>query len=477
MNKTIFLLYLSITTLSKQITPNDFARAVKTIESAADDYVLSDRLSNELSAFKFDTGLAKTLVFTTNSKFHEHIASVDLQVKKETLNFSIYNVKSNLVKKSINYDARIFEIQKAGVKELIHRMVEKPNQKVGFRMIEDTMMDILPKFEKLTYKPEISDTGVKLQFFSYESTVAIFDIKFNGVQTRDKPKRYNYTLDVSYDISVRNNDPDNFSYSIDIYKEDSGHKLLSTINDTKDLKNYFNNLCTVASVYIDAMTELGFKDIQKIEEETEEGKGDHQITVIMRFYRTHILTRLKYDPKKGTVGTYSLATFKVLNLTSDELALDKEVLAQLEFTRHKISDLKDLFKNSNVINKLNLYHLDILEKFKEIYRSTYEISYDNLKLKEDIEVANGNNLFGLIKLDDDRKVNMVVTSTDHDSFEACRFEYAEEKGMIEIRFKDGFADDFSSYRFRIDDFDISTVTEYIFMVVANSYNYGMEIDK
>ena len=472
--KSIILFFAIASAMPRSITREDFEAIGKDFESAAAGYRLDDKLSTQLSRFKKDSGMAKTLVFTMDSRYHEHVASVDLQVSRNRLNISIYNVKSNNISKSIAFNEPVFGIQKPAITELIHRMVERPKATVDFRMMEDVMMEVMPVFSSLSYNENIAENSVALRFMSYETTVALLSMSFEEQKIAENPDRFDFTINVEYNISVKNNQPDRHEFALKVFNDENLGALRNALKATSNINDYFNNLCTVASIYMEAMTSIGFKEVKKIEEDTEEGKGKYQLTVMMKFYKTNLITRLSYDPAKGPVGTYTASTRRVLSATDDELVLENKELSNLEFTRHLKKDLLELFKQNNVVDQLNLFYIDILNKFKEVYGYTYGIGYSDLKLDENVKVNNGDNILGF-RLNNNRTVDMTVTANSPQGFEGCKFMYTEKNGSIVMQFSDGYAQDHSEYSFNLNDFDFATVAEYIEVIVASSYNSGIMV--
>jgi len=234
-----------------KINYEDFNNIVDTIRTAADEYDINEESLNQSSYAKKDNALSKTLTFTTKSKFHDHMITVDLIANNDKLGLNLYNAKSNAIKKEIIYDRGVFEMQKSGLKELVHRMVERPKSKVAFKMIEDVLADIMPKFNSLAYTKEVTEDGMRLKFMGHESVVALFNIIYGQRKISEDPERFNCALDVIFDISTVNNKPDRFNFGIDVFNEESTNKWLQTIKLT-NIDEYFNNLCTVASIYTKA---------------------------------------------------------------------------------------------------------------------------------------------------------------------------------------------------------------------------------
>jgi len=212
-----------------------------------------------------------------------------------------------------------------------------------------------------------------------------------------------------------------------------------------------------------------------IEEDTEEGKSRYQITIKMKFYKSDVITRLTYDPNEGPVGTYSAKSYKLLSSTNEEFVLGKEELMSLKFTRHLQKDLYNLFLQNNFTDQLDLYK-DILKKFEEIHAITYEKNYEGIKLDKKIDIMNGDKILA-VKLSDDRKVSVSALSKKSGQPNVCEFYYNEKNGFVEIRFKDAAASDLSVYKFKLDDFDLETVYNYITMIVSTSFNYGTLLSK
>lgn len=474
MKKFIILLPLILSTAQKAIGTDDFEIIESFMKEAGKDYAYNHDLSMELTKFKKDLKLAKTMAFTTNSKYREHIVSIDLQADNDKLNLRIYDAKSITVEKKLTYEPSILAMQAPVIRELIHRMTERPQTSINFKMMEEIMQEILPKFQKLTYKPEFSEDGVKLKFTAQESTVALFDIRLTKQDSGYGPHRFDYSLNGNYEISIRNNKLDSTNFKVDMFKGETLAPLAKKINETGNIDKYFNNLCTVAKVYTEAMTELGFKDIVKIQRD-EPGQDSNQILVKMKLYKSTVLSELNYHPEQGFLGTYSLKTYKILSDANQELKLDKNILSELKFTRHLLVDLKELFKGNNIADKLNLYHMDLYEKFKEIYNNTFGVTYPEYTLSEpNPKIENGETSF-FMKKNNDRKVNMLVTSKNAAGSKLCTFTYREYKGEMILEFESLYGKDPSKLSFLIDDFDFDIAANYIFMIVTTSYNFGQSV--
>lgn len=469
MNLPLLYLALSIA-IMKVNTFNDIENAEKIIVKAADEYQINEDLSDKLSNFKNSKTMGKTLVFTTKSNYHEHMISVDLQKKKENLLMEFYDAKSNDIKKEIKFDEQIMNLEAGALKELIFRMVERPDAKVNFKMIEELIIDILQIDTSLNHRYIVEKESVKIILQSAESIVAIFQILIEKQTLNEEIERNDFMLKINFSTYVAQNQLKTFDFKFSMFSPESIKEFSKQIKSLGPSKNYFNNLSEAAHILNEVVRSQGFKEIHEIKLDPVNGGDLHKLNISMKYNKSYLLAQLIYINTENSIGSYELNVFKNDDGYKKEINEGDEPIKQVTFTRQTKKELKEFFTELKLHELQNIYHKEVIEKFKQVYAQTFAKEYSTFSLKESIDEDNGNKFYKYFSKNK-RTVKASVVSQNPENHKLCEFTYYENEEFITLSFNVPEFNIISDYKFQFDDYDFSFVGQYIQTIVESSYEY------
>lgn len=456
---------ISAITCFGQKADTNFATSI--IREAAGDYLLSDSLSKQLSHYTNSKVPGTTLVFTIDSEFHEHMFSVDLEAKDDVLALKIYDAKSNEVRKDIKFDKDILTIEKAPLRELFHRMLQKPGTKVSFKMMEDLIKELIPMFPLLTHTLTIDTITqkVKLSFISNESTVAVFDMYIEEVLISRELEKFDYVLHVDPQVSIGNKKIFNTPYKFSMFDSKVSFDILDALRKIPTVPLFSNDLLDAAKLFIKTMQAVGFKDLA---EKFTMINGVKTPQIIMKFNKSYVITNIHYVPNADGVGQYSMEVFKALGSSLDNLVPYEKPEAVLDFTRMLQTDLRMKFEELDLKKLQTTYHDEILNKFQEEYNKVILPRFTDYPLiRSPVEQTLKKQMFSFNSTPD-RKIKASIAALNRAKISFCEFDYLEDAGKIALNMRLKNHDIIFNLGFDVDKYDFAIIEVYIEKVIANA---------
>ena len=473
----IILTLISLQTVqTKYVTKEDIDVAVSVLKEAAQDYKYDPELSLDLSKFKTKQ-IGKTLAFISNTEYHEHMITIDIGSKKENLIINFRDAKSEDLTKKVKFDKTLLNLQKPAIRELIHRMLIKPKQKIFFRMIEDFKFDIEEQFKEFELREEVHDDHLHLEFLSEESVVAVMKIEVREGKKNENAVISDYLIHIKFDIAVKNNYIHGFTSTFSMFDKLSVDTVFTTLKKYKNSKLFFNNLCTVSEIFKTVVMNNNFTNPRYIKALDLPIDYNNQIRMLLDYYTSTIEVVFDYEPKEKDIGRYYITVYKINEKSDGSYTTDKEPLMSINFLRHKISDLKLLIEGMHLHDALDDLCEEIFKIFTEAYNRTFKQSYPDFKLKT-VEIEQKMSLKTFLAGIMQRKLRIIhkaLVSHDNSNNKLVEFLYKETEGLIELVFINTITNEQTTYAFQLDDYHRDTVRKYVKMIVSTSYGVEPEL--
>lgn len=417
------------------------------IKEIFNEYRSDEALAKQLND---PAGSMATFAFVNKGDIGEHMITFDVHLSRiNVLTFVLRDAKSAPISKKIEYNEKIFGLQKDAMRELVFRMLKSPKENVGFTMLEDVIQLVKTRYSAYKISVVPTEAGFELTATSNESVV--FIMKAALAKTNEVGRRANFIITLDYTYSNTN-------------KKVSRSERLSVFSDTKTLQlfEYLEDKCVDNMWEFAEVAQKVFQNKkQKVEILTPTIPNRLVSLITMKNLQLMMSVTHSIDPDTKL----SVFDFKMGYLPEDvdEAKLSsmepEEPFASLKSHRMQIAQLENGLREVDLSSRYATYINLVYNIYRQVHAATYAKQYPNYTLDEQ-------NLDNKAVFSETKTRRTFATRRDADVL--IFFEMFEAGGKLQLSFTNN--SDSSSYVFDLDvqSFSRTVAREYITALLTSN---------
>ena len=445
-------------------------KVTKWISSVASDYKHNEQLSKGYKDSSKDSERSETLAFTYDSDIREHMISVGLQETNKGFSLNFYDAKAADLKKEFTYNQKLLDLEADAFKELIHRMVERPDTKINFTTLEDVIKRTGEEFGNLYSVLSYPENHVVQTFSSENIIVAVCDYSIDRTIIDSETEKSDFTINGKCQAYLENKKIEEVNISVSMFDDKGTSQIKNLLSKISSVKLYVNNLTDVAKALISVLQASGFTKIS-VPRISMINNTDYRAVVNMTYKNTNMTAVIDFLGSATPIGKYQLRIQTNQNLPG-KLNVDLPD-KDLDFTRQSTEDLKKMFEDLKLSDVEHSRYKDIIRVYKNAHKETFgseDSPYSAYSFKEQFKEEKKTNFFySTFNVSPTIVLNMTLDSISAGKT-LCTFVYEEKGHDIKISYEVPALGIRSKYDIPLQDYDFDVVSQYVDMIVKTTYD-------